>query len=75
MDASATAMGILCYIPEGGHYVWWVPFSTATRYYIVSYDNPTGEIMINYLELCTYVAQLQIFDLLLEPLEHLWTKV
>ena len=51
------------------------PLLTDTRYNIVTYDSTSGDTKINGINLFTYVSQLHLFVSLMDPLDHMCTKV
>ena len=72
-NASGSSIGGFCKYPDGQWYVWCSLFTTNMHAQLVPFDNPYGDITINYLELCTFFAQIAIFSLRMALLDHIQT--
>ena len=57
-NASGYSMGGIYRDPSGQWYVWWYPVSENIQSRFVSFNNPSGNKTINYLELYAVLAQL-----------------
>ena len=73
-DTSLTGMGVICHSPIGQHFFWRLPAGRTTAQWLLSDANPGGDLVINDLELATYVTHQHIFAPLMAPLEHIKTK-
>ena len=75
MDALLKRMGGICSIPSGKWFIWKINARNTNTQRLLTENNPGGDLTINDIKLVTYVAHLNIFTTLMEPLENIATKV
>ena len=75
MDALLKRMGGICSIPSGKWFIWQINARNTNTQRLLTENNPGGDLTINDIKLVTYVAHLNIFTTLMEPLENIATKV
>ena len=73
--ASLNGIGIICCSSSGQHFLYRLPVRRTKSQRLLSDDNIDGDLTITDLDLESYVTYLPIFVPLMEPLEHIYTKV
>ena len=64
-------MGSICHDPTRESFIWHSYLSSTTQQRLVPFDNPSGEITINCLEILKFLPHIIIFSLCMAPLAHI----
>ena len=67
-------MGRICRDPTGQWFFWKAYFPPTTQALLASSNNPRGDISINDLNMCIYLAHISLFCPCMSPLAHILSQ-